>query len=289
MNYIIERNEQYNSLEITFPGKPSQAVRTALKMLKFHWNGKKGVWYGYSDEEKLKGILNNLEEHENSSEIQPEKREKKPQKVDKNMLREEYAKIFGDDSRWIEWHIDQVATVAYLPNGDVLPIEKQGINKRFCFGESGYDFEEAAQQAQYARTSEVYFKRENMKKYQQIIDRLKAKENTSDYSFTYLAFAPLKCYSSEETAKRESRIMTTRWYELTDIVKSCGGSCYTWDLPGKELTIRGEKVRIATKEEKEAVLEAYEEAAKTHEKKVDAYLKRYGTSKVHAWTYWRDA
>ena len=35
MEYNITRNEAFNSLEITFDGKPSEAVRDALKALRF--------------------------------------------------------------------------------------------------------------------------------------------------------------------------------------------------------------------------------------------------------------
>ena len=51
--YTIRPNEQYGSLEITFDGKPSQAVRDALKANKFRWNGKKGVWYGKTDQKTI--------------------------------------------------------------------------------------------------------------------------------------------------------------------------------------------------------------------------------------------
>ena len=55
--YTIRPNEQYGSLEITFDGKPSQAVRDALKANKFRWNGKKGVWYGKTDQQTIVDAL----------------------------------------------------------------------------------------------------------------------------------------------------------------------------------------------------------------------------------------
>ena len=55
--YTIRPNEQYGSLEITFDGKPSQAVRDALKANKFRWNGKKGVWYGKTDQKTIVDAL----------------------------------------------------------------------------------------------------------------------------------------------------------------------------------------------------------------------------------------
>lgn len=56
-SYTIRPNEQYGSLEITFDSKPSQAVRDALKVNKFRWNGKKGVWYGKTDQKTIVDAL----------------------------------------------------------------------------------------------------------------------------------------------------------------------------------------------------------------------------------------
>ena len=55
--YTIRPNEQYGSLEITFDSKPSQEVRDALKANKYRWNGKKGVWYGKTDQQTIVDAL----------------------------------------------------------------------------------------------------------------------------------------------------------------------------------------------------------------------------------------
>lgn len=47
MTYEIRTNPDYNSLEVYFDGKPSEAVRDALKALKFRWHSVKKCWYGY--------------------------------------------------------------------------------------------------------------------------------------------------------------------------------------------------------------------------------------------------
>ena len=45
-HFTITDNTEYGSLEITFDGKPSEAVRNVLKEHKFRWHKVKGVWYG---------------------------------------------------------------------------------------------------------------------------------------------------------------------------------------------------------------------------------------------------
>ena len=55
--YTITSNEAYNSLEISFNEKPAEAIREALKALKFRWHGVKKVWYGFADRETVEKAL----------------------------------------------------------------------------------------------------------------------------------------------------------------------------------------------------------------------------------------
>lgn len=57
MQYTITKNEKFNSLEVLFSEKPGEAIRNALKALKFRWNGAKGIWYGYAEESALRSVL----------------------------------------------------------------------------------------------------------------------------------------------------------------------------------------------------------------------------------------
>lgn len=54
MTYEIRMNEQFNSSEIYFDGKPSEAIRDALKALRFRWHSVKKCWYGYADADTVK-------------------------------------------------------------------------------------------------------------------------------------------------------------------------------------------------------------------------------------------
>lgn len=57
MTYEIRQNAQYNSLEIYFEGKPSEAVRDALTSNKFRWHSVKRCWYGYGSEESIAAAI----------------------------------------------------------------------------------------------------------------------------------------------------------------------------------------------------------------------------------------
>lgn len=57
MTYEIRNNSQYNSTEIYFDGKPSEAVREVLKSHKFRWHSVKRCWYGYESEETIAAAI----------------------------------------------------------------------------------------------------------------------------------------------------------------------------------------------------------------------------------------
>lgn len=60
MTYEIRANEQYNSQEVYFSGKPSVPVRSALKGLKMRWNPQKSCWYGFADAETIEKALESV-------------------------------------------------------------------------------------------------------------------------------------------------------------------------------------------------------------------------------------
>lgn len=62
--FTITDNVERGSLEISFDGKPSAAVRDAMKSRKFRWNGKKKVWYGFGDRSAIVQALNDAYESE---------------------------------------------------------------------------------------------------------------------------------------------------------------------------------------------------------------------------------
>ena len=55
------KNNQFNSLEISFDEKPSEEVRNILKANHFKWHSVKKVWYGYKTQEEIEKALNGLD------------------------------------------------------------------------------------------------------------------------------------------------------------------------------------------------------------------------------------
>jgi len=57
MTYTINHNDEFNSTEIFFDGKPSAAVRDTLKGMKFRWHGVKKCWYGRKPEAEVRAAI----------------------------------------------------------------------------------------------------------------------------------------------------------------------------------------------------------------------------------------
>lgn len=60
MEYTLTKNAAFGSLEISFDGKPAQAIRDALKALKFRWHNVRRVWYGYADEATTRAAIDGV-------------------------------------------------------------------------------------------------------------------------------------------------------------------------------------------------------------------------------------
>lgn len=179
------------------------------------------------------------------------------------MLRKQHAMIWLNDSGMIDYEIRHTADIAELPSG-IITIRKQHIETRFCFGESGYDYDEAVLMANHARTSESYFKQYNMKYYDDIIQSI-----SDSLIGGYRKLCLINMYRGQPDCclLREITFM-----KPADFDRSTYENCH-----------------VVTAEEHRIILDAYMRAAKAHEGKIDSYLKRYGMTKVHTWTYWRDA
>ncbi len=184
---------------------------------------------------------------------------------------------------------NKAAALAELPNGDLIPVEKHKIETDFCFGESGYDYDDAQRAAANARTNEGYFRRENMKHFTKWIDDLAEQEEMHGADPRLPRFVLLIAEKPYYGQPEASKLKGLTFARDGDILAALGGSAFVRDLPGQRVTVRGQNYRIPTRGELDAIRAVYEQAQEEHGKKIDRYLKRYGLSKVNSWTYWRDA
>lgn len=55
--YQVTENKQYNSIEVRFVEKPSEAIRRAFKLLRMRWSPKNQCWYGYATKEEIYQVI----------------------------------------------------------------------------------------------------------------------------------------------------------------------------------------------------------------------------------------
>lgn len=165
----------------------------------------------------------------------------------------------------VEHCLKEAAHIVGLTDGSIIVIEKPRIKKDFCFGyrDSRYDtveYDEANAAADHARSSTDYFLAENLSAIDDVIKHLEGKKRDS---WEYHIIVP---YSGQTANSKLKRIQEFYWHDE-----------------------RGQKYPKLEGVDRARVLEGYKVVRASFEKRLHSYLKRYGMSKVNAWSYWVDA
>lgn len=184
----------------------------------------------------------------------------KDQKTLKETYRTELKKYW--DAHMVDYLMKNFSYLIEFENGEIMEIDKPSIDKDFCFG-YGYcgvsteeDYQGAAAMARTARTSTDYFIAKNMESLNRWIEDLQDDSYDIYTRAHYISQSP-DCH-----------------LVALDFLKP-------WDkVP--------EGHRKLTKEEIQMIIAGYAEVKKTFTKRLNTYLKRYGLTKVHSWTYLSD-
>ena len=185
----------------------------------------------------------------------------KTQEQLKEMYRQIQIERWHGDKKMVDYCVNKTAYIIERANGDIITIDKPSIEKSFCFGysDSPYntdDYDRANKAAAHAQTNTDYFKSENLKPINEIIETLSGQGRFKAYT-----------WEPKENTDREKSIHFST-------------PCRVWDNPD---------YKPLSEEETKKLLEGYKIVKANFEKRLDTYLKRYGTSKVKSWSYWRDA
>lgn len=163
-------------------------------------------------------------------------------------------------ARWEKYFREKAGWLVTLTDGTIFNIVKPRIETSFCFGEHGYDIDEAIAAADAARTREDLFKARNLSGFDKTIKLLKD--------------GP-ECVWRDKLAVWVDKGVTDTVREVDDTDVRRPYFHGTW--------------YVLSDEDRALLIKGYEIAREMFSKRIDAYLKRYGLSKVHAWTYWADA
>lgn len=204
---------------------------------------------------------------------------KQIQKELSEIYREELAQyVWKKDPKMVKYCVDKTAWYIELPNGLVIPIDKKHIETRFCFGYStcgqGAEYDDAIESASTARKSVTHFIRENMAYYDDLIEWLsdenKRHTNPPFLRVEYWSLAPNSIFRSITSSYNYGEA-EKYWYKQGE-----------WVLNGNNIDY------VPTFNELDLIIGGLKIARQIHYKKVMAYLKRYGLSKIDVWTYWVD-
>lgn len=298
INFEIKNNEQYKSTEILFDGKPSEQIREILKANGYRWHGVRRVWYGYKKAEEIAEILQAVEngqpiphataeknrEHENSD----REREQK-EKENQARLWAKIAEMWQDSEKWLEYYKKDTAYLIELESGEIISIEKPRIETRFCFGygQNGVsteeDYERAENMAEYANREQSYFLKENLKGLKEQIAELKGEK--TKYGYEYDAYR-YKAYYYDDGRNGKTTIAKVKNYSDSDIIN--WADRYN-GINVSDLTVDECAEKMHYKKLTEADTEKYlyylEKTLADFEKRLNTYLKKYGTSKLTCWSY----
>lgn len=168
------------------------------------------------------------------------------------------ADVWGDE-RMIDYCSKKADVVVKTEQGFLIEVEKENIETSFCFGYrlSHTDTEEydaANKMAEYARKSESYFIEKNLAGLKNTIKHLSENE----------------LYAQDHYISQKNHI-------LKNVI-----TLKSWEEPKEDY------IKLSDSD-KELIIEAYKVELERFEKRLNTYLKRYGTSKLHTWSYWQDA
>lgn len=184
-------------------------------------------------------------------------------------LKEAYAdilqnEVWNNNNHMVDYCVKKTDYIVELSNGDILAIEKPNIEKSFCFGysDSPYDtkdYDRANNMVTHAKTNEQYFLSENLKQVDCCIKDLN-NDNFKPYA--------RKAYICQNN---NSRLIVIEFMPRY-----------------KQPSTDDDRYRLLTQEDIERIMQGYTEVRHRFEKRLHAYLKRYGLSKIRTWSYWRD-
>ncbi len=184
-------------------------------------------------------------------------------KAEQQALKARYAALLAaevwKDQKMVDYCVKKTARIVELSNGALICIEKPTIKTRFCFGYHAnvYCTEEistAEAAADHAAKSQEYFKTKNLESMDAMLKALENSEAGIRPQYTGTA----------ESARICELVFPEPWKPLP---------------PG---------YRRLLPEDREKLREAYRTERGVFAARLDAYLRRYGLSKVHTWTYWAD-
>lgn len=202
------------------------------------------------------------------------------QKADDKALLEEYMaeirKAYEGDTSMLDYHRKRFSGAVRLENGGIVVFEKPSIDTAFCFHDEGPDYELYEDVTKTKDTLRDYFLSRNLGPMTRETEALEknCRSDEGDYQPGYYC-KDWYLYRVSYSSQKEP-LNVWKYVALSHMDSEQHASWY------KDLQPMGDADR-------RAIAEGMRREREKFDKRLQTYLKRYGTSKIRTWTYWADA
>lgn len=228
----------------------TKAVRDALKKMGGSFNGKLSCGPGWIfSNKKREEVEKFIQSGEATAAVRNDRKEQTKGGEQYVAWLHEYIEKSGDKG-CEKYHVGAVKVGKHY-----YLIDKPSINNKFCFHDEGPQYELYKNLTSSEDRMAQYFKDENLEKFDDSIKHIEQGEEWTEDKRVWW-------FACEGYPEEMHICFTDRYY------KNC---------------------TLCTDEEKELILKGLKYGRQCFEKRLDAYLKRYGTKKLKTWTYWADA
>lgn len=251
-------NQEKNGLELTFDSIPSAATRDMLKSQGWRWSHFGGFWYN-----------RNTPENEQTARDLADGKAPTPSAA-KNAPAVKKS-VFTSDTVADKYAADVIGYVK-LSSGQYIPFEKSKIQTRLCFG---YDelmpetIEQAGRNRNAACEQYDYFERLQCQEIDNDIERIERAIKAHEQAAANHAAGQCAFYSMGDL------IFTARNDYRGDKI-----ACWRAWNPNNEPADKALQI-----DDLRAILDGLNAQKEYKQKQARAYWKRFGGSKLHAWTY----
>lgn len=178
-----------------------------------------------------------------------EKSEAKPKEDDGSAVWKKNLEEFCTSKKDADYYRKQYLGAVKVDDGYIM-ISKPSIETKFCFADEGPDYEYYKELMADNKRLEAHFVADNLSGLDKKI---------------------------EDLERRFPMVVSSVYYDGRKSYCREGSNWPNPDDKPMSAELRAELIR------------AYRWSRSLFEKRLQSYLKRYGTSKLHTWTYWRDA
>lgn len=241
-------------------------IKDKLKELGGRFNPRLSCGAGWVFSKKQRGEVEKLLQGGKVEKTSAQPKAKKDSAIDE--AKAEYLKVWPNDEKMVKYCQGKISNAVKLSDGRIVVVEKEKLETSFCFGYStcgqGAEYDEASKAASHARTNEDYFRDQNLSNLKYKLALLEGKK---DHSWSRSAYLSQSSYCGVGLINIHEVVAL----HYCDFIEQKYGTYVEM-----------------TEDDKKRVIGMYKEEIEKMSKRIDAYLKRYGLSKLNVWTYWRD-